>query len=224
MALVIGLFILASLVSGLVTLTQMREYDLHRQTKVEQTIPLQGKVNEIIFHAGSFNSMYVTNSLGKKLYKIERSGDTWHIQGPNKRLLATVHNKWLEKYIVLSTNHTGIINTSPLNTTPYVIKLQTEWFFSCDNRDQRRFSFGSNAELIWCGLNHFEVVTAPIGPMLVDDTHQRVAWVSQRKKDLYTIFFNYDAINLEILVSTFLLVLLTKGKRLLRPHLPESIV
>jgi hypothetical protein len=199
--------------------TQMREYNFRRQTKVDQTIPLQGKVNQIIFHADSFHTMHVSSVTGKKLYKIQRSGDKWHIQGPNKRLLATVKNKWFEKYIVLSNNQYGVISTSPLNTTPSVIKLQREFFGSADSRDQRKFTFGSNAELIWCGLNHFEVVTAPVGQLQVEEVHQRVAWVSSKCKDKYTIMFQYDSINLEILVSTFLLALLTKGKRLNRPKI-----
>ncbi|ODV73576.1 uncharacterized protein CYBJADRAFT_167606 [Cyberlindnera jadinii NRRL Y-1542] len=220
MALLLSLFLMAASVSAMLAHTKIVEYNFYRDTRVEQTVPLQGSVNEIIFDTGSYNTMQVTTSNGKKLYKIQRSGDRWHIQGPNKVLLATVVNEWFNKYVVMNQIQQDAISGSVSTTSPSVIKLDGGFLGFRDNRDQWHFCFGSNVELIWCGLNHFEVVSAPIGHFQVDDIHRRVAWVSKRVGDKYRILFNYESINMEILVSTFLLVFLTGGKRLLRPKIP----
>lgn len=227
MAAALGLIILAGFFVGAVTAARVQEYNFFRDPRVEQTIPLQSQVHEIQFHADSYRSMHVTNSIGKRLYKLKRIGDKWFVKcSSNKRLVATIRHKWVENYIVLSNGHPSDVGV--LQVSPSLITMDSSLFSKyLDIRDKREFTMGNNTYLVWCGLNHFEIVTSPlVGSMIVDDTHKRVAWVSDRVQDTYTILFDYDSINLEILVSTFLLLILTRGKRLKRPRIcvPIDIV
>lgn len=182
--------------------------------EVNRIIPMSDHVNQINIKKENKNTWSVKNWEGKKLYEIRKSNGLWHLQTPNnQQTLATIKHTFKEKYIVLNQSPSilGTFAVSPLNTTPSVIKMNRALAqpFRFESILLPDFEFGTNLLLRWSPFTyHLDIMTknkssSRDGGIAI---HERVACVSSYDKNIgYKILFDYHKINLEILVSTFLL-------------------
>lgn len=183
--------------------------------EVNCIIPLSDHVNQITIKKENKSTWCVKNWEGKKLYEMKKFNGLWHLQTMNNRqTLATIKHNFTERYIVL--NHSpsllGNFAASPLNTTPSVIKMNRWTTMMRQNRPVNvlvpDFEFGTNLWLRWdTFVYHLDIMTknstSRDGGITI---HERVASVtSYDESNGYHILFDYHKINLEILVSTFLL-------------------
>lgn len=195
-----------------------------RDSEVNQIIPLSENVCKINIIKQDKKTWVVKNSKGKKIYQLKKSGSTWHLQtGMSTQTLSTIKYNWREKYIVMTKSpylfsdraSCNIERDSPLGTTPSVIRMEPlPWNFSLLGHDKSVFRFGSTLKLQWIGPTHFEIITeAPNNRRDAGITfHERVASLKRYDNASgYSILFDYEKINLEILVSTFLLAVLCRN-------------
>lgn len=167
----------------------------------------------MILTVESKDLMTVWSSSHRKLYKITRDGVRWHIQTPSGKNLATLKSSWREKYIVLAAS--SPVSQSPFASTPSVIRMESSIISSYNRYKESTFTFGTETSLRWCGLDHFEIIGKYFNHQEeIQILRQRVAFCEGLVENSFVILFDYGKINMEILLSTFLLTLLCQGSPL----------
>lgn len=191
-------------------------HHIRKDSEINQIIPLPESVNEINIIRKSKKAWIIKNTKGRKIYALVKSDSTWHLQTAYGQTLSTIKNDLRDKYIVMHRSpylFNGDQN-SPLATTPSVIKMDLpNWILPYQKTRKSIFQFGSTLKLQWIGPDHFEILTnAPKNTKDHGITfHERVATLkSFDKVGGYSILFDYNKINVEILISTFFLALLAR--------------
>ncbi|KAH3681296.1 hypothetical protein WICPIJ_007741 [Wickerhamomyces pijperi] len=158
----------------------------------------------------------------------------------NQKLVSTLNNSVTEKFVVLN-NTSNYNRQSPLNTSISIMKLNFNWFlnlifynwwFQYDAVAQ--FSFGSDTIVSWEGLRYLEIITkerkvlftglnnnnnntseGSLHDSAMVNLRQRVVEVSDYDNEIngFVLAFDYSRINMEIMLSTFLIALLVQSYR-----------
>lgn len=217
--------------------------------KNDRIIPLEGTINRLQLTIQDDSTVFVKSEdlLGnpKILYKILRTGTNWHLYTCNnknsQKLVSTLNNSTIEKFIVLNNSDSYSRQSSPLNTSISIMKLNFNWFRNLvlshnwwfQTEQITDFSFGSEISVCWVGLRYLEIVTREKKFLfnglqsVVSDTaqvkdtsslinvRQRVAQVSDFDDEIngFTLAFDYAKINMEIMISTFLLALILQNHK-----------
>ncbi|CCH41763.1 putative secreted protein [Wickerhamomyces ciferrii] len=209
----VGAFFLGSSAASL--FFRSRRIYLNRTATVNQIIPLSSHLNKITVIKHDNNCWLIKNPQGVKIYEIRRVFDRikmmskFQLQLMNKKALSTINSGLFDGYIYLHNVETEPL--SPMRTTPSVLKMTSKfWSFTTE------FKYGTNLILRWSGLTHFEIITKNKNGSRDHgiDIHERAATVRENNDGCgYTIYFTFEKINLEILLSTFIVALTAYGNR-----------
>lgn len=216
-----NVFFPSTIVIGILLAFVTRYYRANFQKKIKfnKIFAVNQFVNQLIVIPESNTALSVWTIDEKRLFKIEKIGNKWYFQDSvNKKNLITIKNGYFEKFITL--NDSYIRNNSPLHTTPSVLKIENKKLKNDINIGTKTdFTFGNtNIFLRWVGLNYLEIITKENDSYLKDSVivHQRVGISKEYNNgnlNGYLIFFDYDKINIEILITTFLFSLLNQRSR-----------
>lgn len=199
----------------------VRNRNFQKPKDFNHVIEMNSEVYKLFVTKDNNNQFTVWTTTKKRLFKISKdAGSLWHIQNSRKQTVATVQNSFTEKYIALneSPNLSLYLKDSPLNTTPSIIRLDfnlLDYFqflnYSID------FRFGTNAIIRWVNFNYMEIITKSDARRTdnVYNVHKKVAYCSDfdSSTNSFVILFNYESINIEILLGTFLLSYLLQVKK-----------
>jgi hypothetical protein len=195
-----------------------------RKMGFNKIFALSPEVNQLIVIPETSHLLTVWTADRKRLFRVERIGNIWYIQNSASSLrLVSLKNGYWEKFILLL--NTGERGFSPLNTSPSILKVERRLFTRgrniVDVGRRTDFSFGNAKTFLrWVGLNYLEIVLKESDRYISNDSqviiHQRVAICKEFYDGHlcgYLLYFDFDKINIEVLISTFLFSILDQKSR-----------
>jgi len=213
----LGIAIVCYTASSIISAGLVRYFriNLRAERELNQIIPLSSRLNTINFAKQNSTTWTVKSIDGRKLLELKRFNNHWHLESVQHKILATIKNGFRDRYIVRHrldiVDERAVQNAAvPFNTTPNIIKWNPSYGFKGQAGYHLEYQFGTTLNLRWVGEDYLEIVrknrnSSRDGGIRV---HERVALVrGYDQSSGYTLLFDHDKINLEILIATFFLTI-----------------